>query len=139
MEGNFHESVRNVSLSNSFDVHCREIPILASLSPESNVELLFDLDNAGEVSSNPNSSLLFAMAFCGETNPRDLSVSWFGEVILWSLSTSLPWLSNMLNLSIKLNYAAISLLNDIVTVNNSCYNDSLCLHDHTKMIGYNRK
>ena len=25
------------------------------------------------------------------------------------------------------------------TVNNSCYNGSLCLHDHTKMIGSNRK
>ena len=55
------------------------------MSPESNVELLFDLDNAGEVFSNPNSSLLFAIAFCCEMNPRDLSVSWCGEVILWSL------------------------------------------------------
>ena len=99
MEGNFRNSVRNVSLSNYFDVHCREIPIVASLSPESNVELLLDLDNAGEVSSNPNLSLLFAITFCGETNPGDLSGSLLGEVILWSLSTSLPWLSNiMLNL-----------------------------------------
>ena len=57
--------MRNVSLSNSFDVLCREIPIVVSLSPESNVELLLDLGNAGEVSSHPNSSLLFAIAFCG--------------------------------------------------------------------------
>ena len=57
--------MRNLSLSNSFDVLCREIPIVASLSPESNVELLLDLDNAGEVSSYPNSSLLFAITFCG--------------------------------------------------------------------------
>ena len=115
MEGNFRNSVRIVSLSNSFDVHCREIPIVASLSPESNVELLLDLDNAGEVSSNPNLPLLFAITFCGETNPGDLSGSLRGEVILWSLSTSLPWLSNiMLNLSFKLKYATISLLNYIV-------------------------
>ena len=131
-EGNFRNSVGNVSLSNSFDVHCRQIPILATLSPESNVELLFDLDKAGEVSSNPNSPLLFAIAFCGEMNPGDLSGSLCGEVILWSLSTSLPWLSKiMLNLSFKLKYAAIISW----TVNNSCYNDSLCLQDHTKMIG----
>ena len=69
MEGNFRNSVRKVSLSNSFDVHCREISIVVSLSPESNVELLLHLDNAGKVSSNPNSPLLFGIAFCGETNP----------------------------------------------------------------------
>ena len=74
--------MRNVSLSNFFDAHCREIPTLASLSPESNVELLFDLDNAGKVSSNPNSPLLFAIPFCGETNPGDLSGSFCGKVIL---------------------------------------------------------
>ena len=73
--------MRNVSLSTSFDVHCRETPIVASLSPESNVELLLDLDNAIEVSSNPNSPLLFAIAFCGETNPGDL---WF---IVWRSDT----------------------------------------------------
>ena len=115
MEGNFRNSVRNVSLSNPFDVLCREVPIVASLPPESNVELLLDLDNAGEVSSNPSLPLLFAIAFCGETNAADLSGSLCGEVILWSLSTSPPWLSYiMFKLSFKLKYAAILLLNYIV-------------------------
>ena len=93
--------MRNVSLSTSFDVHCRETPIVASLSPESNVELLLDLDNAIEVSSNPNSPLLFAIAFCGETNPGDLSDSLCREVILWSVSTSLPWLSNIIVVQVE--------------------------------------
>ena len=93
--------MRNVSLSTSFDVHCRETPIVASLSPESNVELLLDLDNAIEVASNPNSPLLFAIAFCGETNPGDLSDSLCREVILWSVSTSLPWLSNIIVVQVE--------------------------------------
>ena len=60
MKGNFGNSVKNVSLSNSFDVHCREVPIVNSLSPEPNV---LDLDNAGEVSSSPNSPIMFAIVF----------------------------------------------------------------------------
>ena len=58
------------------------------------------------------------------------------------------WLSNiMLNLStksssdisllFKLKYAAISLI--LWTVNKSCYNDSLCFHEYTKMTGLKRK
>ena len=58
------------------------------------------------------------------------------------------WLSNiMLNLStksssdisllFKLKYAAISLI--LWTVNKPYYNDSLCLHEYTKMIGSKRK
>ena len=91
MEENCRNSVRNISLLNSFDVHCREKPIVASLSPESNEELLLNLDDAGEVPSSLNSPLLFAIAivFSGETNPGDLCGSLCGEVILWSLITSL--------------------------------------------------
>ena len=129
IEGKFRNSVRNISLPNSCDVHSSEVPIVASLSPESNAELLLDLDNAGEVSSSLNSPLLF----WGETNPGDLCGSLCGGVILWSLSTSLPCLSNiMLNL---LN----SFLFKLKTVNKPCYNDWLCLHDYTKVIGLKRK
>ena len=64
MERNFRNSFRNVYLlSNSFDRHCIEVPIVASLSPESNVELLLDLDNAGDVLSYPNPPFLFAIVF----------------------------------------------------------------------------
>ena len=63
MERNFRNSFRNVYVSNSFDRHCKEVPIAASLSPESNVELLLDLDNAGDVLSYPNPPLLFAIVF----------------------------------------------------------------------------
>ena len=68
--------------------------------------------------------------------------------IFRSFSISLPWLSNiMLNsltkssldisLLFKLKYAAISLI--LWTVNKPCYNNSLCLHEYTKMIGLKRK
>ena len=63
MDENLRNSARNVSLSNSFDVHWREVPIVASLSPESTVEVLLDFDNAGEVSSNPNLPQLFALVY----------------------------------------------------------------------------
>ena len=72
----------------------------------------------------------------------------FGKRIFWSFSIALPWLSKiMLNLLtkrffdisllFKLKYAAISLI--LWTVNKSCYNDSLCLHEYSKMIGLKRK
>ena len=65
-----------------------------------------------------------------------------------SFSIALHWLSNiMLNLLtkrffdisllFKLKYAAISLM--LWTVNKSCCNDSLCLYEYTKMIGFKKK
>ena len=42
-----------------------------------------------------------------------------------------------ISLLFKLKYAAISLM--LWTVNKSCYNDSLCLHEYTKMIGFKKK
>ena len=40
-----------------------------------------------------------------------------------------------ISLQFKLKYAAILLLSYILTVNKLCYNDSLCLHEYSKMIG----
>ena len=70
------------------------------------------------------------------------------HLFFWSFSISLPWLSNiMLNLItkssfdisllFKLKYAAISLI--LQNVNKPCYNDSLCWHEYTKVIGVKRK
>ena len=70
------------------------------------------------------------------------------HLFFWSFSISLPWLSNiMLNLItkssfdisllFKLKYAAISLIWQ--NVNKPCYNDSLCWHEYTKVIGVKRK
>ena len=42
-----------------------------------------------------------------------------------------------ISLLFELKYAAISLI--LWTVNKPCYNDSLCLHEHTKIIGLKRK
>ena len=48
-------------------------------------------------------------------------------------------MSNLLTKTIfdMLKYAAISFI--LWTVNKRCYNDSLCLHEYTKMIGLKRK
>ena len=87
------------------------------------------------------------LQYCFRTNPRDLCGT-FDNGIFWSFSISLPWLSDiMLNLLskcsfdisllFKLKYAAISLI--LFTVNKPCYNDSLCFHEYTKIIGLKRK
>ena len=117
-EGNFCNSVRNVSLSNFFDVHCREVLVVASLSPKSNVELLLDFVQAGKVLIVLNWLVLVAKYFEVEKNWGDLCVSLCGELILCSFSTILPCLSNImltlltessLNISLlfRLKYAAI--------------------------------
>ena len=87
---------------------------------------------------------LFKNTFFNRTppDPGDLC-GLFGNGIFWSFS-SLPWFSNiMLNLLtkssfdisllLKLKYEAISPV--LWIVNKSCYNESLCLHEYTKMIG----
>ena len=92
---------------------------------------------------------LFKNTFFNRTppDPGDLC-GLFGNRIFQSFSISLPWLSNiMLNLLtessfdisllFKLEYAPMSLILRIL--NKPCYNDSLCLHEYTKMIGLKRK
>ena len=68
---------------------------------------------------------------CFWTNPGDLCGSLCGEVMLSSFRISLSLLSNIM----KPFYFLVILW----TVNKSCYNDSLCLNECSKMIVLKRK
>ena len=78
---------------------------------------------------------------CFWTNTGSICGLLCGEEIFWPFSTRLPWLTNIMldwltessfdiSLLFKLKYRAILGLS---------YNDLLCLHEYTKMIGLRRK